>query len=237
MAERVAFSKSISLDLLNEAYEEFILEITKKESTAKLDEIIGQSITNKVNIKQTRIIVQNVWFNNTDWLHEEAVKTARYLTRIERLPVHWALMLVRFSIFADLCTVLGHLFELKDAVSATQIKEHIYSKWGARTTLDTSLSKNLKSLRDMDALARADKYTSYAKVTHKVSDPKIAAILFAAVMLATEQQYMTWESFITHPAIFPFAICDITQADMAAVPYFAMERMGEHVVFRVKEIF
>jgi hypothetical protein len=237
MAERVAFSKSISLDLLNEAYEEFIAGITKKESTAKLDEIIGQSITNKVNIKQTRIIVQNVWFNNVDWLHDETVEAARYLTRSERLPTHWALMLVRFSIFTDLCTVLGHLFELKDSVSATQIKEEIYNKWGARTTLDASLSKNLKSLRDMDALTRADKYTFYAKVTHKVSDPKIAAILFAAVMLATEQQYMTWESFIAHPTIFPFAICDITQADMAAVPYLAMERMGEQVVFRVKETF
>ena len=235
MAERVAFSKPISLDLLNEAYEEFISGITKKESTAKLDDIIGQSITNKVNIKQTRIIVQNVWFNNIDWLHDEAVKVARYQTRIERLPVHWALMLVRFSIFTDLCSVLGHLFELKDSVSATQIKEEIYNKWGARTTLDASLSKNIKTLREMEVLARAEKYTSYAMVTHKVTDPKVVALLFASVMLATEQQYMTWESFITHPAIFPFAITDVTQADMAAVPYFAMERMGEQVVFRIKE--
>jgi hypothetical protein len=235
MAERVAFSKPISLDLLNEAYEEFISGITKKESTAKLDDIIGQSITNKVNIKQTRIIVQNVWFNNIDWLHDEAVEVARYQTRIERLPVHWALMLVRFSIFTDLCSVLGHLFELKDSVSATQIKEEIYNKWGARTTLDASLSKNIKTLREMEVLARAEKYTSYSKVMHKVSDPKVVALLFAGVMLATEQQYMTWESFITHPAIFPFTITDVTQADMAAVPYFAMERMGEQVVFRVKE--
>ena len=235
MAERVAFSKPISLDLLNEAYEEFISGITKKESTAKLDDIIGQSITNKVNIKQTRIIVQNVWFNNIDWLHDEAVEVARYQTRIERLPVHWALMLVRFSIFTDLCSVLGHLFELKDSVSATQIKEEIYNKWGARTTLDASLSKNIKTLREMEVLARAEKYTSYSKVMHKVSDPKVVALLFAGVMLATEQQYMTWESFITHPAIFPFTITDVTQADMAAVPYLAIERMGEQVVFRIKE--
>lgn len=235
MAERVAFSKSISLDLLNEAYEEFIAGITKKESTAKLDEIIGQSITSKVNIKQTRIIVQNVWFNNIDWLHDEAVEIARYLTRVERLPVHWALMLVRFSIFTDLCTVLGHLFELKDSVSAIKIKEEIYNKWGARTTLDAALSKNLKSLRDMGALKRAEKYTSYEKITNKVSDPKVVAILFAAVMIATEQQYITWESFITHPAIFPFTIIDVTQADMAAISYLTMERMGEQVVFRIKE--
>ena len=235
MAERVAFSKSISLDLLNEVYEEFISGITKKESTSKLDDIIGQSITSKVNIKQTRIILQNVWFNNIDWLHREAVEIARHLTRAERLPLHWALMLVRFSIFTDLCTVLGYLFELKDSVSAIQVKEEIFNKWGARTTLDASLSKNLKSLRDMGALKRAAKYTSYEKVTTKVSDPKVVAIIFAAVMLATEQQYITWESFITHPAIFPFAITDVTQADIAASPQLAMERMDDQVVFRIKE--
>jgi hypothetical protein len=40
---------------------------------------------------------------------------------------------------------------------------------------------------------------------------------------------------MTHPAIFPFAIFNVTQADMAAVSYLTMERMGEQVVFRVKE--
>jgi len=235
MAERVALTRSISLDLLNEAYEEFISGISKKESTAKLDEMIGQRISNKVNIKQTRIIVQNVWFNNTDWLHEEAVETARYLTRVERLPVHWALMLERFYIFTDMCTVLGHLLELKNSVSATQIKEEVYNKWGARTTLIASLSKSLKSLRDMGALMRAEKYKSYVKITNKVSDPKVAALLFAAVMIATEQQYMAWESFLSHPAIFPFTITDITQADIASTSYLTIGRLGDSVVFRIKE--
>jgi hypothetical protein len=59
------------------------------------------------------------------------------------------------------------------------------------------------------------------------------ALLFASILLDTEQQYMTWKRFISYPAIFPFSICDVTQADMAAVSYLAMERMGEQVVFRV----
>ena len=37
MAERVALSKPISLDLLNEVYEEFISGLTKQESKEKLD--------------------------------------------------------------------------------------------------------------------------------------------------------------------------------------------------------
>lgn len=236
MAERVALSKPINLDLLNEVYEEFISGLTKQESKEKLDEIISQKISSKDNIRKTRTIVQNLWYVDADWFHEESALAARYLTRVERLPVHWALLMNCYPIFTDMCVVMGQLFEIKDSVSATQIKAAIYSKWGARNTLEATLSKNLKSLRDIDALTYGDSRTSYAKVTHTVSDPKVVALLFAAVMLATEQQYMTWESFIAHPAIFPFDIKNVTQADMAAIPYFAMERMGEHVVFRIKKI-
>ena len=203
----------------------------------KLDEIIGQKISSKDNIRKTRTIVQNLWYVDADWFHDEAALAARYLTRVERLPVHWALLMNCYPIFTDMCIVMGQLFEIKDSVSATQIKAAIYSKWGARNTLEASLSKNLKSLRDIDALTYGDSRTSYAKVTHTVSDPKVVALLFAAVMLATEQQYMTWESFITHPVIFPFTINNVTQADMAAIPYLIMERMGEQVVFRIKEAF
>lgn len=235
MANNITFTTSINLDLLNEVYEEYIAGLTKIESKAKLDDLIGQNISSKDNIRKTRTILQHLWYVENDWIRNEAVDAARYLTRVERLPVHWAMLMIRYSIFTDLCTVLGQLFELKDTVSATQIKKEVYNKWGARTTLETSLSKNLKSLRDMDSITRAGKYTYYAKITHKVSDPKVIALLFAAVMLATEQQYMTWDSFIFHPAIFAFNIVDVTQADMAAVPYLATERMGEQVVFRVKE--
>lgn len=237
MAERVALSKPISLDLLNEVYEEYIAGLTKQESKEKLDEIISQKISSKDNIRKTRTIVQNLWYVDTDWFHEEASLAARYLTPVERLPVHWALLMNCYPLFTDMCVVMGQLFEIKDSVSATQIKAAIYSKWGARNTLEASLSKNLKSLRDMEALTYGDSRTSYAKVTHKVSDPKVVGLLFAAVMLATEQQYMSWESFITHPVIFPFTINNVTQADMAVIPYVIMERMGDQVVFRIKEAF
>ena len=142
MAERVTLSKSIDLNLLNEVYEEYIAGFTKLESKAKLDEIIGQSISSKDNIRKKKNHFTKFMVRQADWFHEEASSAARYLTRIERLPIHWAMLMTYYPIFTDLCVVLGHLFELKDAVSATQIKIEIYSKWGARTTLDASLSKN-----------------------------------------------------------------------------------------------
>ena len=56
MAEIVALSKPINLDLLNEVYEEYIAGLTKQESKEKLDEIIGQKISSKDNIRKIRTI-------------------------------------------------------------------------------------------------------------------------------------------------------------------------------------
>lgn len=235
MAERVTLSKPISLDLLNEVYEEYIAGLTKQESKEKLDEIISQKISSKDNIRKTRTILQNLWYVNTDWFHEEAATAARYLTHVERMPIHWALLMNYYSLFTDMSMVMGQLFQIKDSISATQIKEAIYSKWGARNTIDASLSKSLKSFRDMGALTHGETRNSYARVTHTISDVKVVALLFAAVILATDQQYMTWENFITHPTIFPFIITDVTQADIAAMPYLVMERMGTQVIVRINE--
>ena len=204
-------------------------------SKEKLDDIISQKIRSKDNIRKTRTILQNLWYADSDWFHEEAALAARYLSSVERLPVHWALLMNHYPLFTDMCVVMGQLFEIKDTIFATQVKTSIYSKWGARNTLEASLSKNLKSLRDMKVLTNGGSRTSYAKVEHAVSDPKVVAMLFASVMIATEQQYMTWEGFITHPAIFPFYINNVTQADMALISYLGMERMGDHVVFRIKQ--
>ena len=45
---------------------------------------------------------------------------------------------------------------------------------------------------------------------------------------------MTWEEMIQHPALFPFHIDDLTQADMASCEHLCLERMGDDVVIRVK---
>lgn len=234
MASIVAFSLPIDLNQLNEVYELYISGVSREDARTRLDEQISQHLSSKDTIRKTRTILLNVWYGEKSSIHDSAVEVARFLTRSERLPVHWAMMMMRFPIFVDLSIILGNLYELKDCVSTTQIKKEVFNKWGARSTLETSLSKNLKTLRDIGVIKHTDKNAYYEKSVHNISDINVAALLFASVMLSTEQMYMTWESFISHPLIFPFTICNISQADMAAIPYLAMERMGEQVVFRVK---
>lgn len=234
MAERVALITSINNEMMNESFELFLAGVSKEEAKERLENLISQIYSAKENIKKTRIVVQNMWYDTAKPLHNEAVDAAKYLSQTERLPIHWALLLTQYKIFSDLCETLGHFYEIRDVVKASQIKEEMGEKWGARNSVLFAVTRTFKSLCDMGVLEKVSSL-AYTKKRITVSDPKVVALLFAAVMIAIDRQYLTWETFITHPAIFPFAICNVTQADMAAIPYLTMELMGGQVVFRIKQ--
>lgn len=234
MADRVALITSISNEMMNESFELFIAGVSKEAARERLEGSISPIYTAKENIQKTRVVVQNMWYDTTKPLHNEAVDAAKYLSQTERLPIHWALLLTQYKVFFDLCETLGHFFEIRDVVKAAQIKEVMGEKWGARNSVLCAVTRTFKSLCDMGALEKIGS-SSYTKNRIEVYDSKAVALLFASVMIASDRQYLTWEAFITHPSIFPFTINNVTQADMAAIPYLAMERMGEHVVFRIKE--
>ena len=234
MAERVALITSINNEMLNESFELFIAGVSKEDARERLENSISQIYSAKENIQKTRGVVQNIWYDTTKPLHKESIDAAKNLSQTERLPIHWALLLTQYKMFFDLCESLGRFFEIRDIVKASQIKESMGEKWGARNSVLSAVTRTFKSLFDMGALEKVG-ISSYSKACISVSDPKSVALLFAAVMIAIDRQYMTWETFITHPAIFPFSITYVTQADMAEVPYLVMERMGGQVVFRINE--
>ncbi|MBR6029740.1 MAG: hypothetical protein IKP40_11720 [Clostridia bacterium] len=55
-------------------------------------------------------------------------------------------------------------------------------------------------------------------------------LLCAAIIERSGRQYMTWEELMQHPALFPFRIENLTQADMASCEWLHLERMGNDVV-------
>lgn len=234
MTDRVALITSINNEMMNESFELFIAGVAKEAARERLENSISQIYTAKENIKKTRVVVQNMWYDTTKPLHNEAVDAAKYLSQTERLPIHWALLITQYRVFFDLCETLGHYFEIRDVVKASQIKKAMGEKWGARNSVLCAVTRTFKSLCNMGALVKIGS-SSYSKNQTIVSDPKVIALLFASVMIAADRQYLTWEAFITHSAIFPFTIKNVTQADMAVIPYLIMERMGEQVVFRIND--
>ena len=234
MAEQVGLARYFNLEWLDAAADCKIADNTKEEARIYLDDLIGQRIQSKDNIRKTRTIMLNVWYGNDAWFVEECTKICRGIFRKERLGLHWALIMIYYPVFFDLCTVIGSSLEYKDEIQFTQIKARIFEKWGARNTLEHSLSKNFQTLKDMNVLEPGEKVGSYKPVCHVLNDPKIVCVLAAAILKSSGRDYMTWEQIIRHPALFPFKLRGVTQADMPTCGRLALERIGDDIVIRLK---
>ena len=197
-----------------------------------MNELIGTHISNAVNIKNTRIILLNTWYRNDPVIQEECITICRRIAKADRLSLHWALLLLAYPVFFDLTSIIGSIAGYSDEINATQIKARIYDKWGARSTLEHSLTKNLQSLKDMDILIPINRAGKYSIKRHTISDPQSVCAICAAILAHSPDGYMTWEAITNHPALFPFVIEHVTQADVAACKYLTLERMGDQVVIR-----
>lgn len=235
MAERIGLSKNIKLDWMNLAADQHLQGKNQTEAMPVIDGLIHESITCQANLRTIRAVLLNMWFKNEDWYLDKASKAIMGLPSNERIPIHWALLLKRYPVFYDLCTVIGGLFEYREEITLGQIRNRIFEKWGARDTLQGCLSKNMQMFRELKALEAIKPAGTYKRNTMVISDVNIMQLLCASLIDASGKEYMSWEEVIHHPALFPFAICDISQADMAACDNLLLERMGDEVVLRTKE--
>ena len=130
-------------------------------------------------------------------------------------------------------TVIGGLFQFRDEITLDQIRKRIFEKWGARDTLQSSLSKNIQMFKELQALTSIKPVGTYTRNIMSISDTHVVQLLCISIIEASGKDYMTWEELLQHPALFPFTIDDVTQGDMASCEHIRLERMGDDVVFRV----
>ena len=66
-----------------------------------------------------------------------------------------------------------------------------------------------------------------------LNNAKIMQLMCVAIIERSGKEYLTWEEIIQSPALFPFRVENLTQADMASCEHIRLERMGDDVVLRV----
>lgn len=234
MAEKVGLARNFKLEWLDLVADCQMANLTKEEAQERLDEMLRQTINAKDNVRKIRTIMLNLWYNTDDWYQSSSILACRRIIKSERVPLHWALLMVRYPVFFDLCVVIGSMLDYREDISLAHIRDRIYEKWGARVTLVHSLDKNIQSLKDIGALTSTDTRGLYKSTEFIVSDKSIVSILIAATIECSGCKYMTWGEAIHHPALFPFRIEHVSQADVAACDRLVLEKMGDEVVLRVK---
>ena len=234
MAERIGLTKNVKLEWMEIAANCQLMGKSQDEAYPILNEKIGEIIHSPVNSKQIRVILFNMWYRPEDWFLAASIKAAENLPTDERIGVHWALLLKRYQVFYDLCVVIGGLFNFRDVITLSQIRNRIFEIWGARDTLQNCLAKNIQTFKELKSISATSAPGSYCCNSMKLDNMRIMQLFCAAVIERSGRQYMTWEELIQHPALFPFAVENLTQADMSSCEWLCLERMGDDVIIRIK---
>lgn len=230
MAEMVGLSLNIRLEWMELAANCRASGKSEEEAYPILNEKIGETIRSSTSLRRARAILFKMWYRPEDWFLDAGTRAAEGLTADERIGIHWALLLMRYPVFYDLCVVIGSLFDYRDEITLTQIRNRIFEKWGARNTLQNCLPKNIQTFKELKAITAAKSLGTYRKNTMVMNNADIMHLLCAAIIERSGKQYMTWEQLIQHPAIFPFKVENLTQADIAPSAQFRLAHMGDDVV-------
>lgn len=234
MAKPITFSRNLNIDWLNAVADYRLAGMTREDAASTLNTLVGQRIASKDNIRKSRTLLLSIWYDNAPWFLEQAETACRGLPHTQWLPVHWALMLAKFPIFHDVCDVAGKLLEYKECITLAQIKQRVFEKWGARNTMLHTLPKVVQTLKDIQALEPGKEKGTYSSHHWIVDDVKVVTLLTAALLVCNDRPHMTWSAISQDPAIFPFEIRGVGQADVVSCERLSLERSGNDVVIRLK---
>jgi len=159
-------------------------------------------------------------------LRDRAVCLLPQLDPQQRLGVHWALALAGYPLFTDIASACGRLLALNDSVVLSQVVRRVAELWGQRSTLPRAVQRIVRSMVQWGALSDSSTRGSYVAAVPKLRLPNnVAELPLEALLLGTEQDVMSVDQLVGHPALFPFAL-SITAHELRSSPRFRVDRQG-----------
>lgn len=236
MAEKVGFITNVKPEWMDIGFQCKAAGKSKEEAKPIIEEALSATYKSKENVLKTRRILETVFLEEPTWILDSCVNNFTSGNLCQHLPMYWALLTSTYPVFYDTCHAIGVLNNYRDTVSLLQAREQVYEKWGARNIIHQAVKKVFQTLKDFNVLEPTEHPGQFKVNRFTVDDPQNVIALVGSVLTASENSYMTWESVVSSPALFPFRIEHVTQADLAASEHLLLERMGDGVVIRIKSV-
>lgn len=235
MSKAVVFARPIRQEWLDKTVEMLLNSQNRDEIKKSLNVYLANYIKSSTNIRKTREILMNIWVDiddNNRAFRDKSLEVYKNSIQSDWLAIHWAMLLLAFPIFRDLCTIIGKLTDMQEEITLSQIKRRIFEIWGERSTLIYSVPKNIKTLRDCGVLEQV-KTGVYKVVKHEIKNNDVSCLLLYAVFKTSDKLYHSFSHIDKLKELFPFII-EIGIDDLSLRQMFRLERMGGETVVSIK---
>jgi hypothetical protein len=234
MSKAVVLARPIKPEWLDMTAELLAWTRDRDEIRGNINEYISHFIKSSINVRKTREILINTWVevdSGNREFRERALQVYKECPQTDRTAVHWAMMLMAFPVFRDLCIIVGKLSDMQDEVTLSQVQRRIYELWGERNTLVHAIPKIIKTLREFGALEQV-KPGVYRVVRRTVKDKDVGCVLLYATLKTSGKLYQSVSGIDRLKELFPFEL-NLGMDDLYQSDLFNIDRIGGEPVVSI----
>jgi hypothetical protein len=205
MKKTVGFLRAIKFTWLDKTVELVLQNKTNEEIKKELNEYLAFEIKSPTTIRKTRDVLMNMWVNPSCAfadIRREVLKVYPN-ARANRTVLQYCVLLLTFSVVADLCGLIGKLSTIQDSFTTAWIREKLYDIWGERETIDDSLKYILQSLKEFGVIESL-KIGTYNTKKYPVTDAATIRVILMTILRLRGKAYYEVQELSSTPHMFPF---------------------------------
>ena len=235
MAKMVGYSCSIRLPWLNKAVQMLEENLPEAEYKEKMNEYLSFEIDSPTRLRKTREILMNVWYYPSEELDDVRIEAKALLEKYseQSVAIQYCMLCLAYPVFADVCKIMGKLFEFQEEVTNSALKQKLYDDWGERGTLEATTRRITLTLKEMDILRNETK-TRYILNKIPVQNEAVLNFIITQGMKLDGSSYYSYTELGNIYILFPF-IYQVSKEMLMQEERYAMTGFGGEVTFSLNE--
>jgi len=145
------------------------------------------------------------------------------------LPLHWAMMIAAYPFWFNVAIQTGRVLALQEKVTQKQIFDRLVERYGERATVLRNARYAVRSFVAWGVLEDTEIKGRYRKSDPMaLTDPKLIALLFEAMLISTPEHKAPLRSLMASPALFPMCLAmELAQQAIASNSRLTSDHFGD----------
>lgn len=170
-----------------------------------MNEYLSFEIDSPTRLRKTREILMNIWYYPSENLDATRVEARALLDEYpeQSAAIQYCMLCLTYPVFADVCKIMGKLFEFQEVVTNPALKQKLYDDWGERGTLEATTRRITLTLKEMDVLRNETK-TRYIFNKIPVQTEAVLNFVITQGMKLDGSSYYSYTEIGNLYILFPF---------------------------------
>lgn len=209
--------------------------LPEAEYKEKMNEYLSFEIDSPTRLRKTREILMNVWYYPSEELDDVRIEAKALLEKYseQSVAIQYCMLCLTYPVFADVCKIMGKLFEFQEEVTNSALKQKLYDDWGERGTLEATTRRITLTLKEMDILRNETK-TRYIINKIPVQNEAVLNFIITQGMKLDGSSYYSYTELGNIYILFPF-IYQVSKEMLMQEERYAMTGFGGEVTFSLNE--